>query len=126
MPHTILVLEDDMPLQNAIKVKLQQDDFVVISVQNVKQALDYLTNTGKVDIIWVDHYLYGAETGLDFMSVLKKDIRWKDIPAIVVSNTASPDKVEAYKALGIKRYFVKSDFRLDKIISDINRLIKKA
>jgi CheY-like chemotaxis protein len=121
----VLVLEDEVPLQNAIKLKLGKNGFDVVTARNVKQALNHLVDIVKVDLIWVDHYLLGNETGLDFVIKLKNDKKWKSIPIIAVSNTASSDKIKSYLALGVNKYYAKSDFRLDEIITDIDKILKK-
>lgn len=121
----ILVLEDEIPLQNAIKLKLTKNGFDVVTARNVEQAMNHLLDIPKVDIIWVDHYLLGAETGFDFVVKLKSDDKWKNIPILVVSNTASEEKVKSYLALGVHKYYAKSDFRLDTIISEINSILEK-
>lgn len=121
----ILVLEDEIPLQNAIKLKLTKNGFDVVTARNVEQAMNHLLDIPKIDIIWVDHYLLGEETGFDFVVKLKSSDKWKNIPIFVVSNTASEDKVKSYLALGVHKYYAKSDFRLDTIISEINSILEK-
>jgi DNA-binding response OmpR family regulator len=119
----VLVVEDELPLQNAIKFKLGKHGFDVVTARNVEQALNHLADIPKIDLIWVDHYLLGKETGLDFVAKVKNDKKWKSIPVFIVSNTASEDKVKSYLALGVDKYYTKSDFRLDAIISEINSIL---
>jgi len=122
-PKTILVLEDEIPLQQAIRIKLEKGGFLVVTARNVEQALNHLKDIEKIDVVWVDHYLLGEANGLDFVNTLKSDEKWKKIPIFVVSNTASEDKVKAYMALGVNKYFVKSDLRLETIIEEINHVL---
>lgn len=122
---TILVLEDEKPLLQAIKTKLEKSGFDVVTARRANQAISYLNDLEKIDIIWMDHYLLGRENGLDFVTELKGDEKWKKIPIFVVSNTASPDKVQSYIKLGVKKYYTKSDFRLDEIIGDIKKTLEK-
>ena len=122
---TILVVEDERPLADAIKIKLEKSGFAVVTSRTVQQTLDYLEDIGTVDAIWLDHYLLGKENGLDFVTKLKAhDGRWKNIPIFVVSNTASPDKVQSYIRLGVKKYYTKADHRLDEIISEIKSFLE--
>lgn len=118
--RVVLVVEDEMPLQNAIRLKLEKNNFSVVTARNVEQAKNHLQDIEKVDIIWLDHYLLGQETGLDFVSWVKNDKKYKNIPVFVISNTASSDKVKTYLALGVKKYYTKSDLRLENIIREIN------
>lgn len=114
---TVLVLEDERPILDAIKIKLENNGFAVLTAQSVAEALDYIENLKSIDAIWLDHYLLGREDGLDFVENIKKrDGKWKDIPIFVVSNTAGPDKVRSYMELGIDKYYIKAEHRLDEII----------
>ncbi|MFO7807400.1 MAG: response regulator [Candidatus Moraniibacteriota bacterium] len=118
---SVLVVEDERPLQEAIKIKMRKSGFNVISAKSSNQALNYLRDEsiGKIDAIWLDHYLLGRESGFDFLVKVKENPGWEDIPVFVVSNTASPEKVSAYLELGIDKYYVKSNSRLEQIIEDI-------
>jgi len=82
--------------------------------------LNYLEDIGNIDAIWLDHYLLGKETGLDFVAKIKaQDGKWKNIPIFVVSNTASSSNVHSYMRLGVSKYYVKAEHRLDEIINEI-------
>jgi CheY-like chemotaxis protein len=123
---TILVVEDEKPLMDAIKKKLEISGFNVVSARDVPQAIGYLDDLEKIDLVWLDHYLLGKENGLDLVTKMKaEDSRWKNIHIFVVSNTATPEKINSYLYLGVDKYYTKSDYRLDDIIMDINKLLAK-
>lgn len=120
----ILVVEDEKPLSEAIVFKLKKSNFEVVAVKTVEQAKKYVSETGHIDAIWLDHYLIGKEDGLDFVGWCKsEESQYKNIPIFVVSNTASPDKVATYLSLGVNNYYVKSNYRLDQIIEEISAKI---
>ncbi|MCR4328903.1 MAG: response regulator [Patescibacteria group bacterium] len=142
---TILVIEDERPLLDAINAKLEKNGFGVITarsveqtfnaklekkglgsitVQSIEQALRYLESLERVDAIWLDHHLLGKEDGLDFVKKFKANGgRWNTIPIFVVSNAASPNTVRSYIDAGVTKYYVKSDHRLDEIIKDIRSFL---
>ncbi len=120
---TILVLEDERPLLEAIRKKLELSGFEVLSSRSVEEAVNHLQDVSGIQGIWLDHYLLGKENGLDFVTMLKNKDEWKSIPIFVVSNTASPDKVTSYMHLGVDKYYTKADFRLDQIIGDIQKTL---
>ena len=123
--EVILVVEDERPLADAIKVKLEKNGFAVVTARTVQQTLNYLEDLGTVDAIWLDHYLLGKENGLDFMAQLKtNEGRWKNIPVFVVSNTANPDQVQSYLRFGVYKYYTKADYRLDDIIGEIKSFLE--
>ena len=122
---TILVVEDERPLLEAIKIKLEKSGFVVVTARSVEQTLDYLNEIHTVDAVWLDHYLLGKENGLDFVTKLKDHGgEWSKIPIFVVSNTATPDKVQAYIRFGVNKYYTKADHKLEEIIKDIKSFLE--
>lgn len=122
---TVLVVEDEKPLLDAIKIKLEKNDFEVVTARTVEQAIDYAQEMEHIDAIWLDHYLMGKEDGLDFIAWCKEgdNAKCKNIPIFVVSNTASADKVATYMTFGAKKYFVKSNHKLDEIIIEIKKVL---
>lgn len=120
---TILVVEDEKPLLGAISVKLEKEGFQVVTARTAEQAYNLLEDSVKIDAIWLDHYLLGKENGLDLVIKIKNDEKYKAIPIFIVSNTASADKIKSYINLGVNKYYVKSNYRLDKIISDIRKCL---
>jgi CheY-like chemotaxis protein len=145
---TILVIEDERPLLEVVHTKLEKSGFSVIAARSVDQvfnanlekkglgiisarsiaeALAYLEKLEEIDAIWLDHNLIGKENGLDLIKKIKANGgRWKKIPIFVVSNSEGNETIQSYVALGISKYYVKSNHRLDAIIGDIKTsLIKK-
>jgi DNA-binding response OmpR family regulator len=138
---TILVIEDERSLLKAIKIKLEKNNFKVITsrsvdnafstpiknitISNVEVALKHLEELEQVDAIWLDHDLLGEEDGLDFVTKFKANGgKWSKVPIFVVSNTASSELVKAYAKLGVKKYYMKAEHRLENIIKEINLSLK--
>lgn len=138
---TILVIEDERPLLEIVNTKLEKSGFGVISARsvdqvfnanldkkglgiiaasNIQQALDYLEKLEKIDAIWLDHNLLGKENGLDLVKKLKANGGiWKKVPIFVVSNSEGAKTIQSYVNFGVSKYYIKSNHRLDEIISDI-------
>ena len=120
---TIMVVEDETLLLQAITKKLKNSGLDVVSCASGEQAIDYLGNLDELpDAIWLDYYLKDMN-GLAFMMGLKQNPKWENIPVLVVSNSASPDKVHHMLALGVKKYILKADYRLDEIITMMRSFI---
>jgi CheY-like chemotaxis protein len=139
---TILVIEDEKSLLEAVKTKLEKNDFKVITSRSVVrafgtpleenadgsitqssllEALKHLESLEEVGAIWLDHNLIGKEDGLDFVTKFKANgSKWSKIPIFVVSNTSDSDLVKTYKKLGVKKYYIKAEHKLEDIIQDIN------
>ena len=138
---SILLIEDDIPLLEAVQIKLEKNNFKVISarsveraftsgiadidngaitVSSIEKALKFISDLEGIDAIWLDHNLVGKENGIDFVNKFKANGgRWSKVPIFVVSNTSSMDLRKSYAQLGVNHYFVKAEHRLDNIISEI-------
>ena len=144
---TILVIEDERPLLDVVNSRLTKKGFGVITARSVdqvfnagleesglgiiasksiKEALNYLEDLEKIDAIWLDHNLLGKENGIDFVKKLKANGgMWKKIPIFVISNTENSKTIKTYVNLGVSKYYIKSNHKLDEIIKDINESLEK-
>ena len=116
---TILVLEDERQLARAVREAFSERGFNPIIVSTVEDGIKELKNLGRVDVIWLDHYLLGTGNGLDFVVELKNNPEWRTIPIFVVSNTASTNNIRSYIQLGVTNYYTKADYDINQIINDI-------
>jgi CheY-like chemotaxis protein len=120
---TILVIEDENLLLQAITKKLSLTGLNPVSAISGEQAIDYLKSFPTLpDVIWLDYHLKGMD-GLAFLKIVKANPKWKNIPIVVVSNSASPDKVHNMLALGANKYLLKAEYRLDQIINTVQEFI---
>lgn len=124
--HTILVIEDETPLQKAIKLKLELSGFRVLVTDMVDEGLKYLDDQSvRIDAIWLDHYLFGQKNGLDFLAEVKQKRKTQKIPVFVVTNTGGHEKRENYMLFGAQQYYVKAHHGLSEIVEDIIGRIQK-
>lgn len=122
---TILVIEDERPLVHIIETKLEKAGFDVVSARTIDQGLGYIEDIPTIDAVWLDHYLLGEKTGLDFIAKLKAPgSKWVHVPIFVVSNTASEGNLRSYIRLGVSKYFVKAEHRLEEITKDIQLFLE--
>lgn len=119
----VMIVEDESLLLHAISKKFELDGITAIPCSSGNQAIDYLNGSSELpDAIWLDYQLKDMD-GLEFMGELKKNVMWARIPVIVVSNSASEDKVHNMLALGAKQYLLKAKYRLDEIIPIVKQFI---
>lgn len=120
----VLVVEDETLLLQAITKKLEINDLEVVSCVRGEQAIDYLENLPELpSAIWLDYYLKDMN-GLEFMHELRKNPKWEHIPVVVVSNSASSEKQHNMLALGVNKYLLKAEYRLDEIIDIVKGFIE--
>ena len=122
---TILVVEDERPLIQAIQTKLEKSGFLVVTARTIDQGIGYLKDIPHIDALWLDHYLPGEKTGLDIVAYLKSPkSKWKKLPIFIVSNTASSGNVRSYMELGVTKYCIKANNRLDEIVKDLKSFLQ--
>ncbi|MFA5000594.1 MAG: response regulator [Patescibacteria group bacterium] len=114
---TVLVVEDEAPLQDAIKLKLRREKINFLSAVTAEDALEIL-KTNKPDLIWLDLLMPGMG-GFAFLEKLRKDPVYRNLPVVIVSVSASPEKIRRAFELNVVDYLVKSHYKLDDIIARI-------
>lgn len=120
----VMVVEDEPLLLEAIGKKLEKEGIGTILCSDGKQAIDQLAGSNSdalPNAIWLDYYLKDMD-GLSFMGMLKQNPKLQNIPVIVVSNSASSQKVNTMLALGAKKYLLKAQYRLEDIVGIIREL----
>lgn len=123
--YTILVVEDEKLLLEAIIKKLQLQNFVAIGCVSGEEAMAILEkNPVLPDAIWLDYYLKDMN-GMEFMMQVRQHPRFAAIPVMVVSNSASTDKVNRMLALGVSKYLLKADHQLSELIAMIGTFIRE-
>lgn len=115
-PRSILVVEDEELLAEAIKYKLDGYGYKTLVARTVDQALDYLREIGPVETIWLDHYLPG-KTGDELLRIIRQDPAYKNIAVYLVTNTIDPQVINLYLRYGIRQYYSKVVTKLETIVS---------
>ncbi len=122
---TIMIVEDEWLLLQAISKKLELNGITAIPCSSGKEAIGCLDNLSELpDAIWLDYQLKDMD-GIEFLGRLKKKETWTQIPVIVVSNSASENKINNMLALGAKRYLLKAEYRLDELIPIMKQFIEE-
>ncbi len=119
---TVMVVEDEEMLLQAIVKKLQVSGMDSITFESGKDAIEFLEKgTDIPNVIWLDYHLKDMD-GLFFMTRLKDNKPLSSIPVIVVSNSAADEKVKNMLTLGAKKYLLKAEHRLDNIVGIVKDL----
>lgn len=115
----VLIVEDEKPLQLAVKMKLEKKSVDTLTARSGDEAWRHLKQDPDIGAIWLDHYLLGDVSGLDIAARVKDDENLKKIPIFVVSNTATDDKVQSYLHLGVDKYYTKAHTEIDKVVGEV-------
>lgn len=111
----VLVVEDERPLANVLKLKLEHDGIETVIAQNGKQCMDALAS-GHFDVILLD-MLMPVMNGFQVLDEISK---MADKPVVfALSNLSVTDDQSKVLAMGAKKYFIKSDTPLAVILDEI-------
>jgi two-component system, OmpR family, KDP operon response regulator KdpE len=119
----ILVIEDEPPLREAISLKLKKEGFLCWPAENAEAGLKILEKE-KPDLIWLDLLMPGMG-GLAFLEKIRQHPEWQNIPVVIVSVSASPEKIRLAFGFNVVDYLVKSQFQLGDIVKRIGDFVKK-
>ena len=101
----LLVIEDDSDTRQFMKITLRKH-YNVYTAESVAEAHDVIMNR-DVQIVIADVSLGGEESGLDFVSEIRKIPRFGKIPVIAVTAHAFASDRDRCLAAGCNRYFSK-------------------
>jgi CheY-like chemotaxis protein len=62
--------------------------------------------------------------GMAFLEAIRQRPEWSDIPVVIVSVSASPEKVRLAFGFNVVDYLVKSQFQLSDIVKRIGSFVK--
>lgn len=118
--HRILVVEDERPLANALKLKLSNHGLDVTIASDGNEGLKAALS-GGYDLILLDIIL----PGVDGFAILEQIHGKKSkTPVVVLSNLGQPEDQQRAKELGAVQYCVKANTPLSAIIDIILSILR--
>ena len=103
--RSVLVVDDSLPVRQALEMKLTMMDYQVELATNGQQAID-LIEQKYYDSIFLDVIMPGVD-GYEVCKRVKRDKKTKHIPVIMLTSKSSPfDKVKG-KLAGCDSYLTK-------------------
>jgi CheY-like chemotaxis protein len=124
MGHTdkrVLLVEDDRVLRRACEVSLRRRGVTVLTAQDGEEGLR-LARSEAPDLVLLD-LLMPKLTGLEVLQALRADEGTRHLPVLIISNSSSPQGLEAVAALGITGYWVKADLSLQELGDRVTHLL---
>ncbi len=112
--RSILVVEDDEDIRNAIIEVLEAEGYDTEYAGNGKEALDKITSMGKPCLVLLD-MMMPIMNGRQFLDEVMKDAKLAPLPVLIVSAIA--DKVNPEGSVGI----LKKPIDLDVILKVVSQ-----
>lgn len=118
----ILIVDDEAGIVNIVKLRLEANDYCVVTAYDGEEALEK-TSQEMPDLIVLDLMLPKMD-GYMICSLLKKNARYAAIPIILFSARST----EADKALGMKvgaDAYITKPVDMDVLLAKIEELLAK-
>ena len=116
----VLLIEDDQALQKAYTLMFELRNIPLRIVGDGKEMMQLLRK-GDLEIpaaVILD-LLLPYVSGFEILEEMRQIEKWKDIPAIIVSNVKDEEGLQKAERLGVKKYFIKTGLKLDDAIDII-------
>lgn len=121
MKHLIAIIEDDAPIRQLYKTKLELEGFDVATAENGKLGLELLEQT-KPALILLD--LRMPIMNGDEMLVKLRESTWgADMRVIVLTNISRDEAPSNLRFLAVDRYLVKAHHTPSQVIEVVNEVL---
>ena len=118
---SVLVVDDDSDSREAVTRYLTKAGYGVRSARSGREALIAVATTVP-DVIILDVRMPEMD-GIEFLQVIRSYLRWSTVPVILLTAYNHSDDVLARAhALGVKMIYLKASYRLEDLLSCVNRL----
>lgn len=121
--QTILIVEDELSLSNAIREKLTHEGFVVLVAKNGEEGLEIALREHP-DLILLD-IIMPVMDGITMLKRVRVDAWGKDAKIIILTNLSEPEKVADALAHGTYDYLVKSDLKIKDLVTKVKETLGK-
>ena len=115
----ILVVEDEPMCRELLERLLEFEGHIALSATDGRQALSLIVDRPP-DLVLLDLMMPGMD-GWTLLALLRGDARWRQLPVIVLSAVADPEKLKAARALGVEDCLLKGQFSYDDLLARIAR-----
>ena len=118
----VLVVEDEPAVQDMIRILLERTGYEVATAFNVPDAVEILRARPLPDIVLLDLMLPGID-GMELLRQMRAKDYFDNLPVIIVSALADPDKIREGLEAGADRYVTKPGIAHN-LVKTVNEVIK--
>lgn len=123
MKKTILLVEDEKPIQVLITYHLEKIDYKVILKETAEAAIEYLKDEQDLPDIIITDVLLPGMNGINFCRLVKNDPKTGNIPVVILSSVDFDFYRQGAEQSGAD-YFMTKPFRIKDFIDIIKKLRK--
>ena len=113
----ILVVEDDLPLLNALHEKLSSAGLTVVDAKNGEEGLATALS-GHPDLIILD-ILMPKMDGLEMLKKMREDAWGKQVPVMILTNLSDDGSIAHQMTEETFDYIIKSDIKIEAVVEKV-------
>ena len=117
----ILIVEDELSMQRALKNKLEQEGYKVATANDGQQALDAI-RASSPDLVLLDLIMPKLD-GISVLREMKKDDALRNVPVVILTNLSTGDKVAEAMQLGTFDFLVKANYSLEDVLRKVKERV---
>jgi len=121
MSKTVLIVDDSSSLRSLVKMSLNRAGYSVIEGCDGKDGLAQLEKAPKVHLIVSDVNMPNMD-GITFVNEVKRNIKHKFIPVIMLTTEDESSKMQQAKAAGARAWLIKP-FNPPALLDTVSKLI---
>ncbi len=115
--QTILIIEDEVSLRNALRDKFTREGFRIIEAKNGEEGLETALREHPA-LILLDIVMPKMD-GMTMLSKLREDTWGKDAKVIMLTNLSDSEKIAESGEKGVYDYLVKSDWKIEDLVHKV-------
>lgn len=121
---TILVVEDEKSLREAIVDILKIKNFLLLEAKNGKEGVE-ITLAKHPDLVLLDLIMPEMD-GMTALKKIRKDVWGAGVPVIILTNLSATNEqlVEDMVTGKPMHYLIKSDWKLHDVVDKINKILE--
>lgn len=119
----ILLIEDEEAIISMYKLRFDKEGLQIEVARNGAWGLK-LARQKKFDVILLDMVM-PAMNGYEAIKALKSDNNTKNVPIIILSNSAQDQDIAKAKKLGAAAYLLKSMITPAKLVREVEKILNK-
>ena len=121
--QSILVVDDEISLREALRDKLEREGFIALEAKNGEEGLAVALRSHP-DLILLD-IVMPVMDGISMLKKLRADSWGKNTKVIMLTNLDGGGKVADAVIWGTHDYLVKSDWKLEDVVIKIREMLLK-
>ena len=118
----ILIVDDSPTVRHGLKLMLQED-FDVYEASNGREALDFLERRECTVSLVLTDIMMPEMDGLAFVTAMKKDMLWRNIPVMILSDIHDEEVIKKGIAIGAMD-FIHKTFDRDILLHKVHNMVR--